>query len=219
MRKNERKFKVGHASFKQKFKILLPVFVILFLSSCQTLPPPWTAPSLTVKVKGALVPSKSRIPWTAYVYLKGENDLRLDVVTPLGGTVFRLFARGQTITLQSPLKKSYCQPPFNKYKLWANGPSFSLTDVVHLLRNKIPSEWSCPTSNKTNLCVFPEKHFKVFLKTGKRKKIIELRKGNEVKLTFTITPLSGTPLKDKVFSFNTQGWTRLTSCDKELVSL
>ena len=218
MRKDERQFKIGRGFFRHKFKLFPSVFVILLFNSCQTLPPPWTAPSLTLKVKGALV-SKSRIPWTAYVYLKGENDLRLDVVTPLGGTVFRLFARGQTITLQSPLKKSYCQPPFNKYKLWADGPSFSLTDVLQLLRNKTPAAWSCPLPNKSNECILPEGDFKIFLKTRRRKKIIEIRKEEQTKLAFTITPLSGTPLEDKVFSFNTQGWTRLPSCNKELVSL
>ena len=219
--KNRTPTKAGIQPKSQNFSrtgILLPVFFILFLSSCQTLPPPWTAPSLTLKVKGALIPSKIRIPWTAYIYLKGENNLRLDVVTPLGGTVFRLFARGQIITLQSPLKKSYCLPPFNKYKLWVDGPSFSLTNVVHLLRNKTPVEWSCFPSNKSNECALPDGDFKVFLKTGKRKKTIELRKGTETKLSFTIIPLSGTPLEDKVFTFNTQGWTRLASCDKNLVS-
>ena len=194
MRKNERKFKIGRASVRQKFKLPF-IVVILFLSSCRTLPPPpsWTAPSLTLKVKGGPVPSKSRIPWTAYVSLKGDSDLRLDVLTPLGGTVFRLFARGQTITLQFPLKKSYCRLPSHKYRIGTDGPSFSLTDGIHLLRNRIPGEWSCSPSGKSHLCVLPEKSFKIFLKTRRRKKIIELRKDNETKLALTITPLSGAP--------------------------
>ena len=217
MKKNERKSKIERASFKLKFNLLLFVLSVLFFNSCQTLPPPWSSASLTFKIKGTLVSSKNRIPWTAYVYLKGENDLRADVVTPLGGTLFRLLVQGQKITLQAPMKKSYCQSSSNKYKIGAEGPSFSIKDMVHLLRNKTPKEWSCSPQSilKPSLCILPGGNFTASIKNYKRKKTVEFKKENISQLTLTIIPLSGSPLQEKVFSFNAQGWIRLASCEKE----
>ena len=217
MKKNERRYKIGRVSYKLKFSSLLPFYAILFLVSCQTLPPPWTSPSLSLKVKGTLISPKRKIPWTTYVYMKGEKDLRADVITPLGGTVFRLLIKEQQITLQTPLKKSYCQFSDHKYKIGSKGPSLSITDLFLLLRDKTPKEWSCSPQSllKPSQCVLPGENFKVSLKKSSRKKTLELKKDDTILLTLTMTPLSGSPLEEKDFSFNTQGWTRLDSCEKE----
>lgn len=216
MKKNERRFRIEHASFKLKFNLFFSVCFVLFFNSCQTLPPSWDSPDLTFKVKGNLISSKNRLPWTAYIYLKEETDLRADVVTPLGGTLFRLLARRQKITLQAPMKKSYCQLSSNKYKMGPEGPSFSVKDMIHLLRNKTPKEWSCSSESilKPRLCTLPGGNFTASLKNYKRKKTIEFKKEDKAQLSLTLIPLSGSPLEEKVFSFNTQGWTRLDSCEK-----
>lgn len=217
MKKNERKSKIGRVFYRLKFSSLLPICAVLFLGSCRTLPPPWTSPSLSLKVKGTLISSKRKIPWTTYVYLKGEKDLRADVVTPLGGTLFRLLVREKKITLQTPLKKSYCRFSDHKYKIGSEGPSLSITDLFLLLRDKTPKEWSCSpqTLLKPSQCVLPGENFKVSLKKSGRKKTLELKKESKTLLTLKIIPLSGSPLEEKVFSFDTQGWTRLNSCEKE----
>lgn len=163
--------------------------------------------------------SKSRIPWTAYAYLKGEDHLRTDVITPLGGTIFRIFSKDDQITLLFPVKKSYCEPPLNSYKFWPKGPLFSVTDLYHLLRDKTPEKWSCSPSaeTKSTLCILPEGNFKISLKQKRKKKILELKEGGKLHLTLTIIPLSGKLLEDKVFSFNTQDWTRLTDCKEQVL--
>ena len=163
--------------------------------------------------------SKGRIPWTAYIYLKGETHLRVDGITPLGGTIFRFFSKGGQITLQTPLKKSYCESSLNSYKFWPQGPLFSVKDLYDLLRDKTPEKWSCSPSSKakSTLCVLPEGNFKISLKQKRRKKIIELKEGEKLHLTLTVIPLSGKPLADKVFAFNTQDWTRLADCKEQVL--
>ena len=193
-----------------------PVFFSLFFSSCQTTPPSYTAPSLTLKAKGAFFSSKGRIPWRAYIYLRERDRLRAEAVTPFGGTVFQLLAENRRVIFQFPLQKTYCELTSDRYKIPPDGPSLSIKDIYFLLRNGIPPEWSCSEKppKKSLECALPGGKFRVFLKNRRRKKTIEVKEEGSVRLSFTVTPLSEKPLEDGVFSFDRSGLTRLPDCGK-----
>ena len=205
-------------SCKRKFNPVFPVFFSLFFYSCQTTPPSYTSPSLTLEAKGVFFSSKGRLPWRAYIYLKERDRLRAEAVTPFGGAVFRLFAENRRIVFHFPVEKTYCELSSDTYKIPPNGPSVSLKDIYLLLRDGIPPEWSCSEKplKKSLECALPGERFKIFLKTrSRRKKTIEVKEEGNVRLSFTLTPLSEKPLKDKVFSFDRRtGLTRLPDCGK-----
>lgn len=128
------------------FKKFLILTVLLFVSSCVS---PSKAPlhskNLIFKIKWKYFSplTKDSQSFNSWVFVQGDNLLKLDILQPVLGPVAYFILNYETMTLCVPLKKSYYRGKFNSKIFFYDFPSFPGSWLISVLRAKAPEGWKC----------------------------------------------------------------------------
>ena len=230
--KNKRRFKNESAPFQLKFNPLILILSLPFLNVCQTTPlPSYTAPSLTLKAKGLWISPKGPVPYRAYIHLKGNTQLRADLLSPLGGATGGILLKDRQVTLWLSSKKSYYQGVFNSRSFWPEGPAVPADWIYQILRGQNPKARPFPqdpskTVNQNEILRTgierpasqnpsalrsrsAEKDFEVQVTHKRNEKELKFLHKKQLKMVLKLKPLSSDSLPDKMFSFTQTHWTRV----------
>jgi len=141
-------------TFKHNWLPCLKFFLIGSLCACHTFSKnqdalrdqsfvlKWSYQSATQKVR----------PVTSYVYMRGEQWLRVDFMIPIRGTIGRFVLNHDQMMVQLPLKKEFYEGTFNSQILLPEFDRLSLSSLWALLKAKPLKDWKCVSSANQQVC-------------------------------------------------------------------